>query len=104
VLKIIVEEGVLTHGAEVGAYFKEKLLQLKERHPVVEDVRGRGLLIGMKIRSEGEPIVRKCLENGFLINCVQGNILRFIPPLIIERAEIDSLVSCLDRLLGESER
>jgi len=62
-------------------------------------VRGIGLLIGMELDLEGEPLVNKCLEKGFLVNCIQGNTLRFVPPLIIGREEIDSLVVCLDEIL-----
>jgi acetylornithine/N-succinyldiaminopimelate aminotransferase len=53
----------------------------------------------MKLKIEGDAIVNSCMEKGFLINCIQGNILRFIPPLIIEKEEIDALVACLDELL-----
>jgi 4-aminobutyrate aminotransferase-like enzyme len=41
------------------------------------------------------------MQNGFLINCVQGNILRFVPPLVITEEEIDALIGCLDAILGE---
>jgi len=54
----------------------------------------------MKLKINGEAIVQECLENGFLINCIQGNILRFIPPLVIETKEIDALIRCLDDILG----
>jgi acetylornithine/N-succinyldiaminopimelate aminotransferase len=101
VLKTLLEERVIEHCAEVGAYFKEKLLGLKQRHPVIEEVRGLGMLLGLKLNQEGEPVVKACQDRGFLINCIQGNILRFAPPLIISRAEIDALVNCLDDVLGE---
>jgi acetylornithine/N-succinyldiaminopimelate aminotransferase len=58
-----------------------------------------GLLLGMKISREGASVVNACLENGFLINCVQENILRFIPPLIIQKDDIDALVAYLDEIL-----
>ncbi|MBW2192178.1 MAG: acetylornithine transaminase [Deltaproteobacteria bacterium] len=98
-LKVLSEENIVTHCAEIGVYFKEKLLGLKERHAAVLDVRGLGLLLGMKINTAGGPVVTACMEKGFLINCVQENILRFIPPLIIGRDEIDALVECLDEVL-----
>jgi acetylornithine aminotransferase len=64
------------------------------------DVRGLGLLLGMKLKMEGAPIVNLCLEKGFMINCIQENILRFIPPLTIGKKEIDSLVDCLDGIFA----
>ncbi len=88
---------------EKGAYFVTKLEALKAKHAIVTDVRGRGLLLGMKLTVDGPPVVKACQERGFLINCVQGNILRFIPPLTIKKEEIDALAECLDSVLGTFE-
>ncbi|MFW5931192.1 MAG: aminotransferase class III-fold pyridoxal phosphate-dependent enzyme, partial [Desulfosalsimonas sp.] len=82
-----------------GGYFRERLLELKEKHRVVEEVRGIGLMLGMKLSKKGAPIVDACMERGFLINCTQENVLRFIPPLVISTEEIDSLIQCLDTVL-----
>lgn len=100
VMKLIEREKILDHCTEVGAYFKEALENLKKRHKVIEEVRGRGLLLGIKLGIEGAPIVKLCMERGFLINCIQNTILRFIPPLIITREEIDSLIACLDDIFA----
>ena len=103
VLKVLAEEKIVDYCREVGEYFKERLLALKKKHKFIEDVRGLGLLLGMKLKIKGEAIVTKCMERGFLINCIQDNILRFIPPLIIGKDEIDSLVTCLDEEMGMVE-
>ncbi len=100
VVKVLLEENVIGHCAEMGAYFKEKLSELKTGHESIVDVRGMGLLLGMKLKIEGDAIVNSCMEKGFLINCIQGNILRFIPPLIIEKEEIDAIIELLDEILG----
>jgi acetylornithine aminotransferase len=99
VVRTLVRERVIDHCLQIGAYFKERLLWLKDRHNSITDVRGIGLLLGIKLKTDGGPVVKKCMEKGFLINCIQGNILRFIPPLIIEKDEIDSLIICLDEIL-----
>jgi acetylornithine/N-succinyldiaminopimelate aminotransferase len=99
VLKTIDQENIIGHCAEVGQYFKERLLELKSRHDSVVDVRGLGLLLGMELNIDGLPLVQACLEKGFVINCVQGNTLRFIPPLIVQKAQIDQLIHCLDGIL-----
>ncbi|OQW98884.1 MAG: aspartate aminotransferase family protein [Desulfobacteraceae bacterium A6] len=99
VLKIISEEKIVDNCRKIGEYFMERLIWLKSRHTSVKDVRGIGLLIGMELDVEGEPLVNKCLEKGFLVNCIQGNTLRFVPPLIIGREEIDALIECLDEIL-----
>jgi acetylornithine aminotransferase len=101
VCRILMDDGVIEKGKAAGAYFKEQLLALKDRHAVIEDVRGRGLLLGMKLKVDGAPIVKQCMQEGFLINCIQDRILRFIPPLIITRKEIDPLIACLDNIFSE---
>jgi len=98
VVKVLLEEKLIHHCAKMGAYFKERLSGLKTKHESIVDVRGMGLLLGMKLKIEGDTIVNSCMKKGFLINCIQGNILRFIPPLIIEREEIDALIECLDEI------
>jgi len=100
--KTLVEEQVIENGKAAGSYFKEKLLELKSRHAIIEDVRGLGLLLGMKLKIDGAPLVKQCLQNGFLINCIQDRILRFIPPLIISEKEIDRLIECLDGILTDA--
>lgn len=103
VCKILVEDNVIENGRAAGVYFKEKLNELKARHSVIEDVRGLGLLLGMQLKIDGRPVVTQCMENGFLINCIQEKILRFIPPLIITPEEIDQLVKCLDLILTQTK-
>ena len=98
VVKVLLEEKLFHHCAKIGAYFKERLQDLKAKHESIVDVRGMGLLLGMKLKIEGDTIVNSCMEKGFLINCIQGNILRFIPPLIVEKEEIDALLICLDEI------
>ena len=99
VVRVLSEENIIDHCKKVGAYFKERLSWLKNRHESIEDVRGMGLLLAMELNMEGDKIVTLCMEKGFLINCIQGSILRFIPPLTIEKEEIDALVACLDEVL-----
>jgi acetylornithine aminotransferase len=101
VCRVIESEGILERCRRTAAYFRSRLDWLKSRHGVIEEVRGLGLLLGLKLAGDGDPFVLKCLEKGFLINCVQGNVLRFVPPLIITPEEIDALVECLDRLFSE---
>ncbi len=103
VCKTLVQAGVLNQGREAGVYFKERLQWLKERHAVIVDVRGLGLLLGIKLAINGESLVNQCLQRGFLINCIQENILRFVPPLIIQKEEIDALIVCLDEIFTELE-
>ena len=100
VVTFMEQEGIVEKCRSAGSYFKDKLKELAGRHAMIEDVRGKGLLLGMRLNGDGDAIVLKCMEKGFLVNCIQGNILRFVPPLIVEEKEIDALIGCLDEILG----
>lgn len=95
-------EGLVARAAATGAYFKQQLLGLKSAHDTVVDVRGLGLLIAMELDIVGAPVVEACMAGGFLINCIQERILRFVPPLSITHEQIDRLIVCLDDHLGRS--
>ncbi|MFK5954613.1 MAG: acetylornithine transaminase [Desulfobacterium sp.] len=100
VFSIISQPAFLQDVVEKGQYFKKQLFSLKSSHPMIKEVRGEGLLVGMEIDGEAGKIVEECLKKGFIINAIQGNILRFAPPLIISHGEIDALVAVLDSLLA----
>ena len=100
VLRSILEDGLLDHCAQMGVYFKEKLQGLVDKYDFVKEVRGLGLIVGLELEVEGGPVVNSCLEKGFLINCTQDKILRFLPPLIVEQDEIDQMVDCLDDIFA----
>ncbi|MBI5551119.1 MAG: acetylornithine transaminase [Desulfobacterales bacterium] len=102
VLRLLTEEGILAQVEAKGAYLRQKLEALKAKCPVITDVRGKGLLVGALLDTAGAPIVKACMAKGYLINCVQDNILRFAPPLIISREEIDGLMQCLEEVLKEA--
>ncbi|HXW69821.1 MAG TPA: acetylornithine transaminase [Dissulfurispiraceae bacterium] len=103
-LEAILEDGfVLDHCNRMGEYFRGRLMQLMESLDQIVDVRGKGLFVGMELTRDGMPIVKACLDRGILINCTGGgNVLRFTPPLIVEKKEVDVLVELLDELLSRS--
>lgn len=100
-LNTILEDGFLDNVCDTSSYFIEKLNTLKEKHSVIKSVKGKGLLLGLELKVEGSEIVKKALNQGFLINCTASNVLRFVPPLIIEKNHIDSLITELDNILAE---
>ncbi len=101
VLRSLLEDGWIEHCREVGAYFRGRLEELGTRHPCVKEVRGLGLILGVELDRPGAPAVEACMQRGFLINCVQEKVLRFLPPLIIERHQVDLLIETLDEVLGK---
>ena len=101
VVKTMNDENIVAHCALVGSYFKRQLQSLQKKHPLIEDIRGLGLLIGMELKIKADAVVTACLAKGFLVNCIQGSILRFAPALIVQKTDIDALVDCLDEVLTE---
>jgi predicted acetylornithine/succinylornithine family transaminase len=95
----IMNEGVLDNVKRVGSYFMRRLHELKNKCPVIKDIRGRGLIIGLELTVEGANIVKECMERGVLINCTGGNVLRFVPPLIIAEEDVDFAVEILGKVL-----
>ncbi len=100
-LKIMIAEKIVDRALETGDYFKNALQLLKPRHPCIAEVRGRGLLLGIQLNEPADELVPVLMEKGFLVNCVQGDTLRFVPPLIIQQDEIDRLIRCLDEVLNK---
>jgi acetylornithine/N-succinyldiaminopimelate aminotransferase len=96
-IETLLEDGfILDQCNRMGKYFLERLEQLKAEFPnFITEIRGMGLLLGMELTREGDPLVKTCLEKGVLINCTSGNVLRFIPPLIVQRRDIDRLTDIL---------
>ncbi|HTZ39577.1 MAG TPA: acetylornithine transaminase [Syntrophales bacterium] len=98
-LETILEDGFLERCRTMGEYLQERLWSLRKDHPVVQDVRGKGLLVGMDLSVEGNSTVKACLERGILINCTFDHILRMVPPLVISKQDVDRLVQVLDEVL-----
>lgn len=101
VIELISAPSFLQHVREMGSYLTESLQQLKARYPVIREVRGRGLMVGMELAVPGQKLVGRCLEKGVIINCTHDTVLRFVPPLIVQRREVDHLIRVLDTVLQE---
>jgi acetylornithine/N-succinyldiaminopimelate aminotransferase len=96
-IDVLLEDGfILDQCNRMSKHFIGKLEGLKEEFPnLVTEVRGKGLLLGIELTTDVAPIVRACLEKGILINCTSSNVLRFIPPLIVQKKDIDQLIDVL---------
>ncbi|WP_405307140.1 acetylornithine transaminase [Methanobrevibacter sp.] len=97
VLDAFEEENILDNVNEVGEYFISELKKLDKE--IIADVRGKGLMVGIELTKPGAEYVDKLREAGFLINCTADKVLRFVPPLIITKSEIDQFVKALDEIL-----
>ena len=94
----ILDEGMLENCQKMGVYFLFQLEEIKKKFAFVKEVRGKGLILGMELKIEGSPIVREMLKKKILINCTMGNVLRFLPPLIVTKDEIDRVVWTLEEV------
>jgi len=103
VIEAIEEENLLENASRLGRYTMDKLLQLKQKHNIIDSVRGIGFMIGVQLTGPGSEIVDKCLDRGLRINCTQGTVLRFMPPMIAAKDQIDKAVDILDTVLTERE-
>ncbi len=91
--------GFLDKTVQTGDYFFSRLQELGEQFPVVKEVRGVGLLLAMELKQPAGVIVEECMRAGYLINCIKQTILRFIPPLIVTKKEINGLIEVLSQSL-----
>jgi len=99
VMDSLLQDGILENCRETGFYFLEKLKEFKKKHPVINEVRGKGLILGVELSIPGDDIVKKAMEKGVLINCTNGNILRFVPPLIINKKDVDHVIDILNEVI-----
>ncbi|MCB2185738.1 MAG: aspartate aminotransferase family protein [Deltaproteobacteria bacterium] len=100
VLETLTAPGFLAGVAETGAYFQSQLGDLAARHSALGlRVRGLGLMLGVELPVPGGALVGRLMERGLVVNCTQERILRFLPPLVVSRSEIDQLLAVLDEVL-----
>jgi acetylornithine/N-succinyldiaminopimelate aminotransferase len=99
VLSSLLNDGWLEHCRKMGNYFMARLEEMKKRHACIKQVRGLGLIIGVELDRPGAPVLEACVQRGFLINCAQEKVLRFVPPLVVTKKEIDQLIEALDAVL-----
>jgi predicted acetylornithine/succinylornithine family transaminase len=100
VVSIILQEGVLDNCQKIGGYFQSELKKLQQKHKIINEVRGKGLIIAASLNVEAVNIVNGCLEKGLLINSTGGKTLRFVPPLTIKEKEVDQAINILDEVMG----
>jgi acetylornithine/N-succinyldiaminopimelate aminotransferase len=100
VLDELVGGGLLAHIGRIGHYFEKRLNTIAARHPIVKDVRGRGLMWGLELTRDAGPVVPAALERGVVVNRTAETVVRLLPPLVITEAEADEGLTRLDAALG----
>jgi acetylornithine/N-succinyldiaminopimelate aminotransferase len=101
-IRTMLEDGILNRAEEMGEYLLGELEGLKCRFPqLVADVRGIGLMIGMGLTIPGGDIVKKGHERGLLLNVTHDTVLRFVPPLIVSKQEVNEMIEILSGIFAE---
>ena len=100
VLSIFERKNIVGHVNEIAPYFTEKLEELKAEFDCVTERRGKGLMQGLVITKPIKEINDRAIEEGLLIIQAQGNVIRFVPPLIVEKEHIDQMVEKMRRILA----
>ena len=98
---ILEKDGMDEYAAKLGRYFMNELNQSLGGMKGINDIRGKGLMVGIELENNCTNLVAKALEKKLLINVTSGNVIRLLPPLIMKESEIDRVVSILTEILKE---
>ncbi len=99
----IEKEKLLNNAVIVGSHLFKKLNELKKKHPIIREVRGMALMVGVELTLDGKNIYEECLRRKLLINCTQANVLRLMPPLVVKDKEVDRAIEILEEALSVEE-
>ena len=100
--KAIEQEGLLENARTMGKYLRDKLREIGEETGLVEEVRGRGLMVGAQLTVPAAPVVEACLRNGLLANCTHDTVIRLLPAMTVTQAELDEGLAILAAALKEA--
>ncbi len=104
VFEIFEKDGILDHVNEIAPYLKDKLNSLKDKFPdKIKDVRGKGLMMGMELYGPAGDVVSKLLKKGVILISAGTNIIRFVPPLVVEKEHIDVMCEKLEEVFSTNE-
>ena len=103
VIEAIEQENLLENTEVMSDRIRAHLEELAKRHSCVEEIRARGLMIGMELNRPGQPIVDACLERGLRINCTQSVVLRMTPPMVVTAEQVDRAMTILDESMTAAE-
>ena len=103
-LKALTEDGLIENSEKMGKIFRQGLEKLKEKHTMIREIRGKGLMIGIEMKFEIKDILMELIKEGILMLYSGRNILRILPPLVISEDDITKVLHVLDSILTEEEQ
>jgi acetylornithine/LysW-gamma-L-lysine aminotransferase len=95
---------LIENSEKMGKIFREGLEELKEKHTIIREIRGKGLMIGIEMKFEVRDILMNLIKEGILMLYSGRNILRILPPLVISEEDITKVLQSLDTVLSEEEK
>lgn len=84
----------------MGEYLGEALKELASRHEIILEARGLGLMQGLELKEAAGPYIQKALDEGLILMGAGANVIRFVPPLVIEKKHVDEMIKILDKILS----
>jgi acetylornithine/LysW-gamma-L-lysine aminotransferase len=102
-LKAITEDGLIENSEKMGNLFRDGLEKLREKHNIIREVRGKGLMIGVELKFEVRNVLMGLIEQGVLMLYSGRNILRILPPLVITEEDVTKVLHALDMVLTKEE-
>ncbi len=102
-IQALTQDGLIENAKDMGQKFQQGLAELKSRHKIIREVRGKGLMIGVELKFEVKDILMEGIKNGLLLLYSGRNILRFLPPLVISEEDVTKTLKILDELLTNEE-
>ncbi|HEX2014737.1 MAG TPA: aminotransferase class III-fold pyridoxal phosphate-dependent enzyme, partial [Nitrososphaera sp.] len=103
-LQALTEDRLVDNAAKVGSLFKENLMRLKERHKIIREVRGLGMMLGVELRFEVKDVLFDGIRNGLLMLYSGRNIIRLLPPLVMDETTVSRAVDIMDEVLSIEEK
>ena len=103
-LQALTQDGLIVNAEKMGKKFFDGLEDLKEKHKIIREIRGKGLMIGIELKFEVKDILLDGIKNGVLLLYSGRNILRLLPPLVISEEDITKVLETLDVLLSKEEK
>jgi LysW-gamma-L-lysine/LysW-L-ornithine aminotransferase len=100
----IIKEDLVTKASDTGTYFKEKLIELKDKHPIIRDVRGLGMMLALESRFDVRDILMDGIKNGLLMLYSGRTVIRLLPPLVMKKEQVSRAVEIMDEILSVEEK
>lgn len=100
----IIKEDLVTKASDTGTYFKKKLIELKDKHPIIRDVRGLGMMLALESRFDVRDILMDGIKNGLLMLYSGRTVIRLLPPLVMKKEQVSRAVEIMDEILSVEEK